>query len=71
MPHLITNAYYLFLLKRINCLESYDLKVGLGIFLTKLGDFSGNIKCNFIIFTYYSLLSKNLKQKNGIRECRI
>lgn len=71
MPYPIINTDYLFLLKKICCLKSYNLKTRLAIFFTKLKDFNKNIKCNLIIYTYYNLLLKNLRQKNEIEICYI
>lgn len=40
MPYLIINIYYLFLLKKISCLRSYNPGVKLAILLTKLENFN-------------------------------
>lgn len=55
MQHLITNANYLFLLKK-GFFKLYDLKTSFAIHFTKLKNFNKNIKENFIIFIYYNLL---------------
>lgn len=67
MLYLITNINYLFLLKKINCLRLYELRVKIIILLTKLEDFSRNIKYNLTIFRCYNLLLKNLSQRDEIK----
>lgn len=67
MLYLITNINYLFLLKKINCLRLYELRVRIIILFTKLEDFSRNIKYNLIIFRCYNLLLKNLSQRDEIK----
>lgn len=62
MPYLIININYPFYLKKINCLELYNLNIKLAIILTKLENFIRNIKYNLIIFIYYDLSLKNLKK---------
>lgn len=59
MLYLITYTYYLFLLKKLNCFELYDLRAKFIIFFTILENFNKNSKDNLILFIYYNLLLKD------------
>lgn len=39
----------IFLLKKVNCLQLYNLEVKVTILFIKLEKFNKNIKCNFLI----------------------